>query len=125
MPLHSIQQQSVPLIVPQCCTAVLGCRTVLQLSLCSSLEPGRVRPGKVNELFVYDNFSRVPVEEVQAGDICAVTGIQDIGVSEAYSLGCIVFFCLQVSDLACWRITHGGLGKSMYQAVPLTETTCG
>jgi predicted membrane GTPase involved in stress response len=41
----------------------------------------QVRPGKVNELFVYDNFSRVAVEEVQAGDICAVTGIQDIGVS--------------------------------------------
>jgi hypothetical protein len=30
---------------------------------------------------VYDNFSRVPVEEVQAGDICALTGISDIGVS--------------------------------------------
>jgi hypothetical protein len=44
------------------------------------LEPGKVRNGKVNEVFVYDNFSRVPVEEVQAGDICAITGIQDIGV---------------------------------------------
>jgi GTP-binding protein len=53
-----------------------------QLSICSSLEPGKVRPGKVNELFVYDNFSRVAVEEVQAGDICAVTGIQDIGIGE-------------------------------------------
>lgn len=51
------------------------------MSLCSSLEPGKVRKGKVNELFVYDNFSRVPVEEVQAGDICALTGISDIGVS--------------------------------------------
>jgi len=40
-----------------------------------------VRNGKVNELFVYDNFSRVNVEEVQAGDICALTGIADIGVS--------------------------------------------
>jgi hypothetical protein len=36
--------------------------------------------GKVNELFVYDNFNRVPVEEVAAGDICALTGIQDISV---------------------------------------------
>eukprot|EP00775_Hariotina_reticulata_P001560 gene1560-1900_t len=47
---------------------------------------GRVTSGtirkaqQVNEVFVYDNFSRVPVEEVQAGDICAITGIQDIGV---------------------------------------------
>ncbi|WIA43813.1 hypothetical protein OEZ86_010230 [Tetradesmus obliquus] len=64
----------------------------IPLSICSSLEPGKVRPGKVNELFVrpgkvnelfvYDNFSRIPVEEVQAGDICAVTGIQDIGIGE-------------------------------------------
>jgi len=52
------------------------------VSLCSSLTPGKVRPGKVNELFVYDNFSRVPVEEVQAGDICAMTGISDIGIGE-------------------------------------------
>jgi predicted membrane GTPase involved in stress response len=51
------------------------------VALCSSLAPGKVRAGKVNELFVYDNFSRVPVEEVQAGDICAFTGIGDIGVS--------------------------------------------
>jgi hypothetical protein len=49
-----------------------------------------VRPGKVNELFVYDNFSRVTVDEVQAGDICAVTGIQDIGVS-----------CLRLQLLLC------------------------
>jgi predicted membrane GTPase involved in stress response len=48
-----------------------------------------VRPGKVNELFVYDNFSRVTVDEVQAGDICAVTGIQDIGVScQGYLAAC-------------------------------------
>eukprot|EP00878_Enallax_costatus_P000897 GHUV01001025.1.p1 GENE.GHUV01001025.1~~GHUV01001025.1.p1 ORF type:complete len:709 (+),score=211.80 GHUV01001025.1:186-2129(+) len=53
-----------------------------QVSLCSSLEPGKVRVGKVNELFVYDNFSRTPVEEVQAGDICALTGIQDISIGE-------------------------------------------
>jgi hypothetical protein len=29
-----------------------------QVSLCSSLEPGVVRKGKVNDLYVYDNFSR-------------------------------------------------------------------
>jgi GTP-binding protein len=48
------------------------------VSICSSLEAGKCRVGKVNELFVYDNFLRVPVEEVQAGDICALTGILDI-----------------------------------------------
>lgn len=59
----------------------------LQISICSSLEPGKVRVGKVNELFVYDNFSRAAVDEVQAGDICALTGIQDISVSGGSSLG--------------------------------------
>jgi GTP-binding protein len=49
--------------------------------VCSSLTPGKSRAAKVNELFVYDNFSRTAVEEVQAGDICAVTGVTDIGVS--------------------------------------------
>ena len=51
-----------------------------QVAMCSSLEPGKMRAAKVNELFVYDNFSRTPVDEVQAGDICALTGISDISV---------------------------------------------
>lgn len=38
------------------------------------------RVGKISELFVYQNFSRVPVETVSAGDICAVCGINDIMV---------------------------------------------
>ena len=36
----------------------------------------------MNELFVYDNFNRVPVDEVESGDICALTGISDIMVSQ-------------------------------------------
>ena len=31
---------------------------------------GSCRPGKVNELFVFDNFTRVPADFVDAGDIC-------------------------------------------------------
>jgi GTP-binding protein len=38
------------------------------------------RIGKIGELFVYENFGRVPVESVSAGDICAVCGINDIMV---------------------------------------------
>jgi hypothetical protein len=41
-----------------------------------------VRTAKIAELFVYDNFSRVPVEEVAAGDICALSGIPDIKIGE-------------------------------------------
>ena len=52
------------------------------VSICSSLMPGVCKAGKVNELFVYDNFSRVGVDEVQAGDICALTGIQDVTIGD-------------------------------------------
>ena len=42
----------------------------------------QVRSAKVAELFVYDNFSRSPVELVEAGDICALSGIPDIKIGE-------------------------------------------
>jgi predicted membrane GTPase involved in stress response len=32
----------------------------------------------VSELFEYDNFIRVPAEVVEAGDICALSGISDV-----------------------------------------------
>ena len=31
---------------------------------------------------MYDNFSRVPVELVEAGDICALTGLADVAIGE-------------------------------------------
>ncbi|CAM6127588.1 unnamed protein product [Calypogeia fissa] len=43
---------------------------------------GNCRTVKVNELFVYDNFSRVPAEEVEAGDICALSGVSDVLIGE-------------------------------------------
>ena len=36
------------------------------------------RFGKVSEVFVYENFMKVPAETVEAGDICAVCGIDDV-----------------------------------------------
>ncbi len=41
----------------------------------SSLVPGVVRAAKATELYVYDNFNRVPVDEVEAGDIAALCGV--------------------------------------------------
>lgn len=38
--------------------------------------------GKVAELFVYDQFNRVPVDQVEAGDICALTGIDQASIGE-------------------------------------------
>ncbi len=47
---------------------------------CSADE--KLRGGKISELFVYDNFSRAAVDMVDAGDICAVTGLSDVGIGE-------------------------------------------
>jgi len=52
------------------------------VSIVSSLTPDQVRTAKVSELYVYSNFAKVPVEEVQAGDIAAMTGISDIAIGE-------------------------------------------
>ena len=39
---------------------------------------GACRPGKVNELFVFDNFTRVSADYVDAGDICVLCGMSDV-----------------------------------------------
>eukprot|EP00199_Chlamydomonas_sp_CCMP681_P001353 CAMPEP_0119107554 /NCGR_PEP_ID=MMETSP1180-20130426/11089_1 /TAXON_ID=3052 ORGANISM="Chlamydomonas cf sp, Strain CCMP681" /NCGR_SAMPLE_ID=MMETSP1180 /ASSEMBLY_ACC=CAM_ASM_000741 /LENGTH=678 /DNA_ID=CAMNT_0007093059 /DNA_START=94 /DNA_END=2130 /DNA_ORIENTATION=+ len=52
-----------------------------QVVVCTSLDESK-RFAKVAELFVYDNFSRVPLEEVKAGDICALAGMPDIKIGE-------------------------------------------
>lgn len=57
-------------------------RRAQPVSVVSSLEPGVVRAARIAELFVYDNFSRVAVDEVQAGDICALSGIPDIRIGD-------------------------------------------
>ena len=49
--------------------------------LCCSADQ-KLRGGKISELFVYDNFSRAAVDEVDAGDICAVTGLSDVSIGE-------------------------------------------
>lgn len=48
------------------------------VQICTSEDACRF--GKVGELFVYEKFNRVPAEKVEAGDICAVCGINDIQV---------------------------------------------
>jgi GTP-binding protein len=40
------------------------------------------RSGKVNELFVYRNFAKSSIEEVGAGDICAIAGLPDVMIGE-------------------------------------------
>ncbi|GJM90890.1 hypothetical protein PR202_ga07213 [Eleusine coracana subsp. coracana] len=52
----------------------------MEVKVCTPDDACRV--GKISELFVYQNFSRVPVETVSAGDICAVCGMNDIMIGE-------------------------------------------
>ena len=36
----------------------------------------------MNELFVYNNFAREAVDVVEAGDICALTGIANASIGD-------------------------------------------
>ena len=47
-------------------------------------KPGDEKPqtGRIAELFVYSNFIRTPVEQVEAGDICAFTGLPGVSIGE-------------------------------------------
>lgn len=51
-----------------------------ELKICTP--DGACRPGKVNELFVFDNFTRVPADSVDAGDICVLCGMSDVLIGE-------------------------------------------
>lgn len=43
---------------------------------------GKMKTGKMSEIFVFSNFTKVPVDEVVAGDICAITGLGDVSIGE-------------------------------------------
>ena len=45
-------------------------------------ETEKPRTGKATELFVFQDFGRVPVDSVKAGDICAITGLPDVSIGE-------------------------------------------
>src|SRR5437773_577678 len=43
---------------------------------------GRVTESRVAQLYTFDNLGRVEVEEVTAGDVCAVVGIEDVEIGD-------------------------------------------
>jgi GTP-binding protein len=43
---------------------------------------GRVTESRVTQLFTFDKLGRVMVEEVTAGDVCAVVGIEDVEIGD-------------------------------------------
>ena len=51
-------------------------------SVCVCKEEDKVTQGKIAKLFTYEGLRKVEVEEVQAGDIVSVAGIQDINIGE-------------------------------------------
>ncbi|KAL7197326.1 hypothetical protein ACSBR2_019966 [Camellia fascicularis] len=55
-------------------------RRGLDVQVCTTDETCRYV--RVSELFVYEKFSRVAAQAVEAGDICAVCGIDDIQIGE-------------------------------------------
>ncbi|KAK4338867.1 hypothetical protein RND71_040329 [Anisodus tanguticus] len=55
-------------------------RRGMDVKICTSEDACRF--GRVSELFVFEKFNRVPAETVEAGDICAVCGIDDIQIGE-------------------------------------------
>ncbi|KAB2037522.1 hypothetical protein ES319_D03G081200v1 [Gossypium barbadense] len=52
----------------------------MEVRVCTSEDSCRY--ARISELFVYEKFSKTPVERVEAGDICAVCGIEDIQIGE-------------------------------------------
>jgi GTP-binding protein len=55
-----------------------------QVSVCSSLEPGVSRKGKVNDLYVYDNFARCVCMQVRCGGGHRLHGMGGDGRQYAY-----------------------------------------
>ncbi|CAK9165088.1 unnamed protein product [Ilex paraguariensis] len=55
-------------------------RRGMDVRICTSEDACRY--ARVSELFVYEKFNRVPADTVEAGDICAVCGIDDIQIGE-------------------------------------------
>ncbi len=43
---------------------------------------GTSHNGKTNQIFVYKGLSRIPVNEIQSGEICMISGIPDINIGD-------------------------------------------
>ena len=53
----------------------------MAVTVCGGTE-NKVRPGKISRLYHFEGLHRVEVEEVTAGDIVCVAGIEDLNVGE-------------------------------------------
>ena len=53
-----------------------------EIVLCNALKPDMAEKAKAVSLYVFDGLSRVPVQEAQAGDIIALSGIGDVTIGD-------------------------------------------
>jgi GTP-binding protein len=51
-------------------------------SIMQIMPDGTMKPGKIAQTFMFRDLQRVPVDEVQAGNIVAVAGIPDAGIGD-------------------------------------------
>lgn len=54
-------------------------------SLCIIKRNGDIHPISINQLFVFEGIARTEVDEVVAGDICAMVGVEDIDIGDTIS----------------------------------------
>jgi GTP-binding protein len=50
--------------------------------LCIIKRDGSIKPVTINQLFIFEGIARTEVEEVVAGDICAMVGVEDIDIGD-------------------------------------------
>jgi len=55
-------------------------KTNMQISLCK--RDGSIVKGKIKELFTFEGMGKLKVEEVQAGDICGIVGIEGFEIGD-------------------------------------------
>ena len=55
-------------------------REASQVEVCDA--SGRSHHAKTNQVFVYKGLSRIPVSEIQCGEICMISGIPDINIGD-------------------------------------------
>ncbi|HSW53444.1 MAG TPA: translational GTPase TypA [Ignavibacteriaceae bacterium] len=53
--------------------------------LCIIKRNGDIHPVTINQLFIFEGIVRTEVEEVVAGDICAMVGVEDIDIGDTIS----------------------------------------
>ncbi|KAI0529207.1 hypothetical protein KFK09_001754 [Dendrobium nobile] len=87
-------------------------------NVCTSDETCRL--AKVSELFVYQNFSRVPAENVEAGDICSIREtIADKSSGKALptikmeELTVKMSFSINISSFVCQEVVQATMNKDV------------